>query len=175
MNSRGYHPTARAFSLIEVVLAIGLIGIAIPSLVGISSYFIKNSKDLQTYQETSNLLDLLSDFLSRQYSYQIIPNPKKIQDRNAPSSFNFSSLSTLYLYRTPQNPETFQVSIDFPKENEILGDLFRAEISPLNPSPSVTPRLSLPIEITLFRSSRSKNIQKGEGSKLGSYPMILTP
>ncbi|MAS63870.1 MAG: hypothetical protein CL815_01430 [Coraliomargarita sp.] len=139
--------SARAFSLIEVVLAIGIFLVTVLALVGLLGPTLKSVDDVEQIDAVSSVVNTLNTFLQK--SPSIAPSGSKFDViYGAVASGNYATVFVFNAYMDATSPDTElkvgfydeSVGVDALVENadfsDAAGTIYRAVLSPSSVLPA---------------------------------------
>ncbi len=171
------HPSA-GFSLIEIVIAVGIVAFAIPSVLGVMAVFSSSSSATMDRGEAASVANSLQLYLSGKvtnlpfatiygWTYAARQNPANAQ--------------VIYAYKSDASQSDYSFS-QTPPNGAIEGKLLAAEI--LAPDPRVLPAAALvsdnanyakaylPIKVAIYALSTPAQ-PLTPASFVDSYPMVI--
>lgn len=179
MNAHPNHHTSSGFSLVEVVIAVGIVAIAIPSVLGVMAVFSSSSSATMGRGEAASAANSLHLYLSG-----------KVTDLPFATVYGWTysarqspaSAQVIYAYKTNQSQTDYSFSQAAPT-GAIEGKLLAAEI--LAPDTRVLPsaalvsdsslysRAYLPINVSIYALSTPAQ-PRTPATFVDSYPMVIS-
>ena len=139
--------SARAFSLIEVVLAIGIFLVTVLALVGLLGPTLKSVDDVEQIDAVSSVVNTLNTFLQK--SPSIAPNGSKFDViYGAVASGNYATVFVFNAYIDPTSADTELIvgfydesvgekaRVDNTDFSDAAGTIYRAVLSPSSVLPA---------------------------------------
>lgn len=160
------------FSLIEVVIAIGLVAFACTAILGVNGMLSTNSRSVTDRQEASRVLDAVSAYLRRS-----VPDAA---DQKVPSFQQIQTWATarqkLYAYRSinDTDPDRILISQTAPASSLLRDKMFVAEMAPASTSlvASGGNRSYTLFSVNLFAVSPGTTNVVDPSLRIGTYPMV---
>ena len=160
------------FSLIEVVIALGIAGMAATLMITVCGKLSENSGSVTDRAEASRVLDAVSLHLQRSLpdaANETVPDFSVIQEWVARPA---SNLQRLYSYRSNADPGQILVSRVMPAAGSVEGKLFVAQIAPPGGAFGTSANYA-PLSINLFAVSMGTANPVDPACKVGAYSMVI--
>lgn len=179
MNAQPNNHPSSGFSLIEVVIAVGIVAFAIPSVLGVMAVFSSSSSATMDRGEAASVADSLQLYLSG----KVDPLPfATVYGWTYAARQNESNAQVIYAYKTDANQSDYRFS-QTPPSGAIDGKLLAARI--LAPDPRVLPdtalvgdsanyaKAYLPIKVSIYALSTPSQ-PLSPASLVDSYPIVIS-
>ena len=179
------------FSLIEVLIAVGLVAVAIPSILGLFGYYSQISVNNQDREDASSVVSAIHIYLENEAANEAANGDSSsfatVYEWVYDARQDPEEATVLYAYKDRDNDSHFTVSVDPPDEDgdldRIDGRILAVEIQA--PDETVLPEADfvanwseyrkayLPLKMKIYALSASVEPRTG-ANFIDSFPVVLS-